>query len=385
MSKSQKNNKISDKKQIREKALSEIAELVKGKTDLDVKDLAKAREYSATKTTLNKNKKDLSLEELIWRELYHEFDEAIVASMSTKSAKNEFDSHFKQINELEKFKNEMEIIVEVAHKVEKLFDEQMGYIHFHFKDDSYRGRLDRAQDALLGGNLPPADIVDGSKTVLEFIEQYRKISLEKMDGLSQEIETKLRYIEKNFKALRAVGDELLGANEFNDHFGNWISLSKNLHLSRTKVVNGIKLQVECDAFLPERLIKLKGKHDTPLTKEESEKFTESMMTYSVAIKESESEEKEIQSELNKVRPFIFAEEVEGAKINNHIMKSELEGKMWYRIMKVIYIVAWLMVAGLCLLLILADADFLFSLVVLGVASLVIFFLRKAVIYVVTGK
>jgi hypothetical protein len=181
-----------------------------------------------------------------------------------------------------------------------------------------------------------------------------------------------------------------GIKKIETLYGEWLSLTEEVHNERLKVITAVRNLVELDAFIPNHIIKNNGDKTVNIT---SEEFAHKCAAADVLLKEGHSKEQEIEKKRTPISLEAFGDpdsyvnfkqdEVPKESKKEIIKVNPLQGKTWFRFIKVIYIVACVLACLVSISLLSAGSDTGIY-IVLGI---IVFFIliRKAFYYVVLGK
>ena len=176
----------------------------------------------------------------------------------------------------------------------------------------------------------------------------------------------------------------------------WLSLSKELLAARLAATRTIRMRVECDRYLPNIIIRNQGKADVTLTAEESAEFQGTLAEVSVTLEQSFNDNTRIEGERVSLSKQLFSDDAAADSSSTPAQQAQpdtnaikplhpLEGKTWFRLVKVLYVCLWALVVGLCLLIGISGENVASALITGVVATAILILLRKGFYYVALGR
>src|SRR5262249_13089235 len=146
------------------------------------------------------------------------------------------------------------------------------------------------------------------------------------------------------------------------NLARWMTLSKELYSARMVAADVIRRQIECDLVVPRMVIERGGNIAFGLPQEEGAKFKNELEECAELMKRSFEANQRIQAEREPLAREIFPtddkqEAAQAIPTSPNPAQSAsvryvhpLEGKAWFRFLKVLYIGGWVVGIGLSLLL-----------------------------------
>jgi hypothetical protein len=271
---------------------------------------------------------------------------------------------------------------DLARKIEELFTEQLDRIVFHQNetDNDYRVQEKRLSKLMLDESLSDEKRLEHAHGIVKLIDAYKTGFIQPLQNLGVEIE---RTLSRFQQALRTDCPPVIN---------HWLSLSKELHLARNLAVKSIVSLVQCDATVPSVIIKNQGRCDIRLSEEESKQFRLCLAESAGLTKESYEANERIQQEREPITRGLLPVEVEPD--TNHQPDTPvaaakpippLEGKAWFRLVKVLYLAAWILGLGVSALLAFGAGEFYVFAVGATILAIVLVVLQKTFYYIILGR
>jgi hypothetical protein len=278
-------------------------------------------------------------------------------------------------------------LVEVGKRIEDLFTQQFARIIFHQSaENECRVREKRLSTLMLDKSISDEKHLEYAHEILRLIEGYKLSLIQSLLEVNDEIDRDLLTFQRELGTLPNQS----GAPPM----GRWLSLSIELNEVRRVATNGIVTLVDFDAFVPALIIKNQGRCDISLSAEESKAFGVGLEEAADSMKAAYDSDQKIQQEREPLAKLLFPVQSEPATndqsqatVANPTAKSfhPLEGKVWFRLAKVLYIVAWIVGIGISALLAFGANEFYIFAVGAGIVAVVLIAAQKTFYYVILGR
>lgn len=277
-------------------------------------------------------------------------------------------------------------------KLEEKFVQQFDRIAFHQNDtqNEYRVQEKRMSQLMLEKTISDEKHLEYAQKILALADSYKQGFLRSLTQLNDEIALELIEFRD---LLRTVPKETAGSIKATSDMERWLDLSQELHLARlgaTKFVNG---QNEFDTFLPTIVVKNNGRSDVTLSPEDS-KYVQTWAVSAASMNECYNNNQRIQLEREPLtKRLLSATDNVAASQPQPSVKTPptpkvihpLEGKAWFRSLKVVYILLWIVGLGMSAMLGYGSNDFSAFLIGAAIVALVLFVAKKVLYYVVLGR
>jgi hypothetical protein len=162
-----------------------------------------------------------------------------------------------------------------------------------------------------------------------------------------------------------------------------------LHQARLLAMVSVETQAEFDTYLPNFIIQNSGRSDISLSPEQTNQFAEGIAGYSALMKASYEANQRIQQEREPLTKLLFpveqVAEPQTPATKRPIMVHPLEGKGWFRLAKVIYIVLWIVGLGASAIFAYGMGQFLVFAVGGAIVAILLIVLKKVFYYVTLGR
>ncbi|MBZ5689257.1 MAG: hypothetical protein LAP86_29995 [Acidobacteriia bacterium] len=281
-------------------------------------------------------------------------------------------------------------LTELGRKIEVLLNQQIGRIRLHFSEENdYRKQDERTSGLMFHTSIGDEERLEYARAKIKLADSYIANFIGPLQKLNEDIERKL----VEFERLLHVGpNNSVGVSTDSASMERWLSLSKKLHRARVMATNGIITQTEFDKRVPVMVIRNNGRNSA-ISEEESKQFLGEAEAYVALIKTASEEEEKIKPEHESLARQLFAadDKAKAAVIRSCVATGPtkaihpLEGKAWFRLMKVIYATLWIVGLGMSALLAYAANEFYFFIAGAIILAIVLIALKKAFYYVVLGR
>jgi hypothetical protein len=274
--------------------------------------------------------------------------------------------------------------------LEELFNEQYDRIAFHKNEEENEYRRNERQLAgvMVDPSVTNEERIKAAEQILSLIEQYTTGFIGPFNALNEKIEKHLVELQEILKTLPVDTDE-------GKFFTQWFVLSYKLQIARIPATEHIAMTVNLDRFLPEFTLRKNGRSEINLSPEEYAKFTGTLEFLSSTLKKSHEENEAIQKERLPLSNVIIqhsqsakSQAQPSAESTNDVLTKSvhpLEGKIWFRFAKVLYILLIIVVLGFSLLIGMASNNALYGAIAAIVGAGVLVMLRKGFYYITLGR
>jgi len=277
----------------------------------------------------------------------------------------------------------MESLGELADKIEALLVQQADRLAFHHNDteNDYRVQERRLAGLMLDKSASDEKHLEYAREIIKRADAYKKDHIGPLQLLNKEINQHLLKFER---VLRTAPKQ--------PAVERWLSLSKELHQICVEATRGIDVQTKFSKYIPTLIINSNGRVDLNLSPEQSKEFHEGMTANYVLLKSCAEKHRRIQEEREPLTRQLFpvlaevkTPETAPPPARPTVVIHTLEGKAWFRLLKVLYVGSW--IVGLEILGIVAyGAHELYIFVVgAGVVGIVLIGIKKLFYYVVPGR
>ena len=273
----------------------------------------------------------------------------------------------------------------LAQRIDDLFVRQSSRFAFHHDEteNDYRVQESRLSSLMLDKSVSDEKHLECAQAIGNRAERYRQDFIAPLQKLTDEIGQELVNFEQ-------VLQTSVQANNRND-LERWLALSRQLHEARQLAVQSIESRTHFETYVPNIIIQNNGRTDITLTAEQSKEFTEGISAYAALMKASHEANQRIQQEREPLTKLLFPIQ-ESAKPRSAATSAKtaitvhpLEGKSWFRLLKVIYVGSWILGLGASAVIAYAMQQFVVfviggSVIVVGLVGL-----KKLFYYVVLGR
>ena len=373
-------------------ALAKVSEefqiLIAGKSEKSIPEAIELREYVRKRTDLEKDDAALTPEQKAWKHLFHIIDDELAKRMDPE-AKSQLDTLRIQMDQIELVEKNTDELVVMGRQIEELLVLQRAHCDVHFGKNAYRESEEKMAASMLAASTPKQSRVEIAKSIIALVEKYKGLMLEPLLTKQNEIHALLTKFNTMYKQTPFfVANDEERVKRFEALVGRWLELTENLHGQRLKVITGIRNLVELDALIPGYVIKHEGDTTIGLPTEE---FASMAAPGKVYVESGKSGEDAISEERNRISEDIFGKPESYINIAEEPSEDEqagarvhpLEGKPWFRLVKVLYIIAWICVGLVSVGLISIGEKAVW--IPIAIAAGMLYAVRKIFYYVVLGK
>ncbi len=282
-----------------------------------------------------------------------------------------------------------ERISALVQKIDELFVKQASRFAFHSDgtQNDYRMQESRLSSLMLDKSVSDEKHLQYAQAIISRSDSYKRDFVKPLQDLTEEIERELLNFEQTSHPSSDRTGDL-------SNIERWLSLSKELHQARVMAMESIQSQIEFDTFVPKLIIQNSGRSDTTLSSQQSKQFADGIAGYAALMKTSYEANQRIQQEREPLTKLLFPlDEQEGTAgpqipatpVMAPIKIHPLEGKRWFRLLKVLYVASW--IVGLGILAVFAYGTSEVAVFVVGGVALAIalIVLKKVFYYVILGR
>jgi hypothetical protein len=245
---------------------------------------------------------------------------------------------------------------------------------------------------MLDQSIPHEEHLEYARAMIKRADSYKEDFIGPLHKLNDGIQRELL----EFEQLLHVGPPKRPSGDLSKDAASmerWLSLSKELYRARVMATNGILSQTEFDKRIPAAVITNNGRVDFKFSQEESKQLVEEAEAYAALIKASSEDSQRIQQERESLTRQLFAldDKAKAAVIQTPVAAGPtkaihpLEGKAWFRLMKVVYIGLWIVGLGMSALLAYGADEVYVFIAGASILAMVLIILKKAFYYVVLGR
>lgn len=280
----------------------------------------------------------------------------------------------------------------LVRKIEDDFIQQSNRIGFHHNkaENDYKTKEERLSTLILDKSLSNEKHVEYANQILSLVEGYRNGFIRVLLNLNSEIEKELAEFHE---LLVLVPKDLPNFLEITEAMGRWHSLSKEMLQARLMATEVIVDLVGLDALFPQIILKNNGRADIPFTNEETARFTEVGGSCKARMDQAVEDNQRLLKEREPLtRSFLPEEKRESAtqapstsQITTVKPVHPLEGKTWFRLLKVLYILSGIVGVAIAALVAFDVQDFNAFLIGCGVVVVLLFAAKKIFYYIVLGR
>jgi hypothetical protein len=373
------------------KVLEEFDILTAGKANMTIEETIEFREYIRKRTNLEKRDENLTPEQKAWKHVFYSLDEELTKNLG-KDDKENLDKLRLQMNQLDLLSKNVDQLFLMGRQIEELLIHQHTYLGVHFDGNRYKENEEKMAADMLAESTPKPRRIEIAREILKMIDQYKQLMLKPLfddQNKAYDLLTRFSEVYRQTPFSEANGDE--GIVKIEKLYGEWLTLTEEVHKARLKAITGVRNLLDLDAFIPNHIIKHNGNKSVNISTEE---FANPYVAAEVLLKEGHSKEQEITERRTALSLEAFGNPDSYIKVaqdeppketpkKEDLKVNPLQEKAWFRFLKVIYITACVL-AGLVSIGILSSGSNDGIVVILG---LVVFFflIRKTFYYVVLGK
>jgi hypothetical protein len=286
-------------------------------------------------------------------------------------------------------------------KIEELFVQQYDRLAFHNneQENDYRRQEERLSSLMLDKTLTNEVHLEHARSIIALTEKYKGAFLKSLHSLNADIDRHLAAFEHELETLLgSVKNPTPELTTLLEKSRRCLALSKDLQKARLVAVQTVVMRVDCDATLPNIIIRNEGRADIMLTAEETRTFQQTLADASIMLKQSFEDNERIQKERLPLAKELFrsedtssnakqpAEAHPETNVQTAIQRVHpLQGRAWFRLFKIVYICLGVIVAGFCVLFAFSGDGANLAIGIASVSALAFFLLRKGFYYTTLGR
>jgi hypothetical protein len=335
------------------KVKAEFQTLTAGNPEMSIEEAVKVRDYIAKRTDLEKPEEMLTAEEKAWKVLFLAMGKQLAEKMGES-----------KVEELDRLKSEMDRmqldqqkafeLLEIGRQIEELLLHQWSFLNVHFSgDNSYRRTEEQKSDEMVAPSTQNQKRVEIAKEILDINEKYKNLLLTPLfsdQDKIYELLTKYKDIY-NQTSFHVEGSEELGL-KLKRLYGDWLTLTEELHSARLKGITAVRNSVQLDAMIPNHIIANNGDITINLPTKE---FAEKCSAFAVLGEEGNAQERRIAEKrdplsievLGKPETYMKAHQNETAASSPTESKAERKSHRWglYIVIVIILLIIFAVVGG----------------------------------------
>jgi hypothetical protein len=288
--------------------------------------------------------------------------------------------------------DEISELTRLGREIDELFAQQYDRLCFHNDDagNAYRRDEDRISSLMVADGISAEKRKEFAHTLIALADRYRESFVKSLLALDDELAVRIASFARLVEKLTGkVPDD---GNEAQVMARRWLVLSRELQAARAGGAKSVAMRVEFDTTLPKKILKDDGRKDIPFSPEEGAAFQQTMAEFSALLKHSHEENERIEPERQKLGQSLFGTPQEPQTPEAPppvavpaVDPHPLEGKAWFRMVKVFYVALWIVAAGICALLgyVGADGSIVFWTGAISVVLLIV--AKKGFYYITLGR
>ncbi len=362
---------------------------------MSLSDLIVMQENLKKDIDFDKPDEELTPTEHVMKGLYSTLDNAVEKSVG-KDVKKDIDEKRKEMELLTTFQANFKKLTELGREIERNFVFQSVYLSNHFqKDDNnyYFVTTRKLTEYALAKDTSINERLDAAHKVLEVVKIYDEKVISELNAKQAIITALLVAFEKNLKStdFSVLGNDLetkTQLEEMASKYEEWLNLSKELSENRKNAAEGVREDLDIDQIIPNQLIKNDGDTTGGFSAVELKSKGDRMVRL---VNEANDAEKVIDVKRSGISEDLFgkAEEYmdfgEKSEVSGIKWRNPLEGKAWFRFLKVVYIGLWVVGLGFVGLLSYASNDIGTFVIGAIIVWILLSIMKKAFFYVALGN
>jgi len=287
------------------KVMEEFNVLTAGKPQMSIRETIDMREYVKKKTDLEKPDEQLTHTQKAWKLLYGGLSTELAKSMG-KDELEKLDKLRCQLEQRDAIQQNVEQLFQLGRQIEEYLLIQYTYLNVHFESDNkYIMNEKILSEIMLAESTTNQRRVETAKSILDMIDKYKVLMLKRLFDGQEKLYGLLTEFSSIYKQTPfAVADNDEGISKIKTLYGEWLSLTEELHKERLKGITGVRNLVELDALIPEHIIKNNGDKTVNLP---SEEFAQKCAAATILLQEGSSKEKEIAKKRTPISIEVFGE------------------------------------------------------------------------------
>jgi hypothetical protein len=280
----------------------------------------------------------------------------------------------------------------LGRKIQDLFTQQYDRIAFHHNDEAndYRVQERRLSALMLDKSISNEERLENARAIIKLSDTYQQTFVQRLLDLNKEIERELLGFKQLLNVLPQQTDD--SENEIS-HLKQWLSLSQDLYQARMIAsTSGVANNVAGDRWIPNIIIQNNGRIDMTLNPSDQEQL-KMQAADSVLVKDAIEKDRRIQLEREPLTRQLFpADENEMKRTQPTVTPQPtaksihpLEGRAWFRLVKVTYIGSWIVGLGIAVVIGLGGNDAWLAVGLAGGVAVGLILLKKVFYYVILGR
>lgn len=363
----------------------------KDEGSMSIQDVIAFQEHLKKEADFDKPDEELTPAEQVMKSLYQNLDKEVEKAVG-KDVKKDLNEKRELMDKLTKLQANLGKVTELGREIEKNLVLQYAYLLNHFQKDEnnhYFVVTRKLSEHILNENTPVDERVGGAHKILEIVKAYEEKMITELRAKQEIADALLASFEKNLKEIDFV---ILGKDSeiMEPKYKKWLTLTKDLVKNRKKATDAIQEDLDIDKIIPKFIIDSEGDITKTMSAFDMKSKGDRMVRLA---NEADEAEKKIEEERSKISIDLFGQQEEymdfGGKEDNTkqpaVSHNQLESKVWYRFLKVVYIGLWVVSLGFVALLSYASDEFgtfiIGALIVWGIMVVI----KKAFFYIALGN
>jgi hypothetical protein len=245
-------------------------------------------------------------------------------------------------------------LTQLGREIDELFGQQYDRLCFHNDEteNAYRRDEDRISSLIVADGISDEKRKEFAQSLIAHVSRYRDSFVKSLLALDDEIGLRIAAFAERVEKL--AGNAPDDSNEALRMVRRWVVLSRELHAVRAEGSKGLELRVESDTVLPKKILRNDGNKDIPFSAEEGAAFQQTMAEVGALLKHSHEENLRVEAERKPLSLSLFgtppqpaAPDPPSPQPSPVIVSHPLQGKAWFRTLKVLYLVLWMVAAAIC--------------------------------------
>jgi len=277
-------------------------------------------------------------------------------------------------------------------KIQDLFTQQYDRIAFHHNDEAndYRVQERRLSALMLNKSISTEERLEHARAIIKLSDTYQQTFVQRLLDLNKEIEHELLGFKQ---LLNALPEQTVDSGDGISDLKRWLSLSQDLHQARMiATASGVANNVAGDKWIPNIIIQNDGRVDMALNASDQEQL-KMQAADSVLVKDAIEKDDRIQRQRELLSRHLFPVDENEMKRTQPPVAPQptaksihpLEGRVWFRLVKVAYIGSWIVGLGIAALIGLGGNDVWLPLGLAGAVAVGLILVKKVFYYVILGR
>jgi len=283
-------------------------------------------------------------------------------------------------------------LTQLGREIDELFGQQYDRLCFHNDgtENAYRRDEDRMSSLMVADGISEEKRKELAQTLIAHVDRYRDSFVKSLLALDDEIGVRIAAFARGVESVSGnrpdEGNAALGMVR------RWVVLSRELHAARAEGSKGLAMRVELDTVLPKKILQNNGNKDIPFSAEEGAAFRQTMAEVTALLKHSHEDNQRIEEERKALSASLFGTPPEPPAPNtpppqptSAAVQHPLEGKPWFRTLKVLYLVLWVGAVAICGLISHLGADAATVIWAGAISAVVLILAHKGFYYITLGR